>query len=142
MSECIASARASRVARRTAKARPISSNTVPIAAVSMNWRHNGAVNVSSAMPAATVQPVISERAKAVSRGTPSSETVATLALRHLNISANSVGDARCPMVFSGFGKRAKLTPFWSKNENVQCSFGRWRSMIRWNSASEGLNERS
>ena len=108
----------------------------------MSWRHSGAVNVSSAMPAATVQPVMSERANAVSSGTPSSDTVGTLASGTLNISANSVGDARWPMVFSGFGTRAKLTPFWSKNENVQCSFGRWRSMIRWNSASDGLNERS
>ena len=107
-SDCIASARASRVARRTAKARPISSSTVPIAAVSMSWRHSGAVNVSSAMPAATVQPVMSERANAVSSGTPSSDTVGTLASGTLNISANSVGDARCPMVFSGFGHPGEI----------------------------------
>ena len=62
---------------------------------------------------------MSERANAVSSGTPSSDTVVTFASGTLNISANSVGDARWPMVFSGFGTRAKLTPFWSKNDNVQ-----------------------
>ena len=96
----------------------------------MSWRTSGAVSVSSAMPAATVQPVISERAKAVSSGTPSSDTVVTLFSGTLNISANSVGDARWPIVLSGFGRRAKLVPFWSKNENVQRSSGRCRSRMR------------
>ena len=108
----------------------------------MNWRHNGAVNVSSAMPAATVQPVTSERMKAVSSGTPSRDTDAIFASGDFMICAWNAGDASCPTAFSGLGKRAMMTPFWSKNDNVQCSFGRWRSMIRWKSASEGLNERS
>ena len=107
-----------------------------------SWRASGAVSVPSATPAAIVQPVRSERAKAVSSGTPSSDTVGTFASGALHISANSVGEARWPTVFSGFGTRAKLMTFWSKKEKVQASLGRWRSMIRWNSASGGLKERS
>ena len=37
----------------------------------------------------------------------------------LNMTANKLGDAFMPIVVSGFGTRAKLTPFWSKMEIVR-----------------------
>ncbi len=63
------------------------------------------------MPAATVQPETSERVKAVSSGTFSSERVISLASRDLNNSASKVGDAGLPTVSAGLGSRAKFTPF-------------------------------
>ena len=121
----------------------VSSNSPrPTIVVTASRRTSGAVRVSSAMPAATAQPVMSERVKTVSSGTPSSETVGSFASSLLNNSASKDGEARWPSVLSGFGMRAKLTPLRSKNENVQSGPGRWRSMIRWKPSSGGLKEMS
>ena len=63
------------VAMRTAKASPMPSIAMPIAAVSRNERTAGATSVFSAMPVAEIHPVRSEWTNAVSSGTPSSEVV-------------------------------------------------------------------
>ena len=73
-------------------------------------------------------------------GTPSSETVDTVASGLRNISAKSVGEARLPTVSCGFGIRAKLMPSPSKIEIVQSLFGRCLSMMFWNISIGGLNE--
>ena len=73
-------------------------------------------------------------------GTPSSDTVVSVASGLRNISANSVGEARLPMVSCGFGTRAKLVPSPSKIEIVQSWFGRCFSMMAWKMSIGGLNE--
>ena len=59
----------------------------PITLVIARLRHSGPTSELSAMPAATVQPVTEERAKLVISGTPSSETVCTVASGLRSISA-------------------------------------------------------
>src|SRR3979411_2750488 len=105
-------------------------------------RHTGPTSELSAIPAATVQPVSEERAYDVISGTPSSDTVCRVASGLRNISANSNGDARLPMVSCGLGIRAKLTPLPSKIEIVQSSPGRCFSMIVWKIEIGGLKAMS
>ncbi len=73
-------------------------------------------------------------------GTPSSDTVDIVASGLRNISANSVGEARLPMVSCGLGTRAKLVPSPSKIEIVQSWFGRCFSMMSWKISIGGLKE--
>ena len=118
------------LAMRMANPSPIASIAMPIVPVRRNVRTAGAVSVFSAMPAAAVHPVSGERTKAVRSGTPSSDTVRSCPSGAVNMTANSVGDARAPIVVPGFGTRAKLMPFWSKMEIVQSSLSFCCSMIR------------
>src|SRR5664279_2790129 len=116
--------------------------TLPIALVIATLRHNAPTSEPSAMPAATVQPVSEDRAKVVISGTPSSDTVCSVASGLRNISAYKDGDARLPIVSCGFGTRAKLTPSPSKIEIVQSELGRCWLMMAWKISTGGLNEMS
>ena len=73
-------------------------------------------------------------------GTPSSDTVCSVASGARNISAYSVGEARLPIVSCGFGTRAKLMPSPSKIEMVQSSLGRCLLMMAWKISIGGLND--
>ena len=108
-------------------------------AVMASSRHNGAVSAATGVPAAIFHPVNGERRE---RGVelhalPRNGVQLALSSRD-NSDGSSVDEADCPIVCSGLGTRAKLTPLRSKIDMVQSVLGCCWVMMRWNRPSGTL----
>ena len=108
-------------------------------AVMASSRHSGAVSAATGVPATTFHPVSGERVNEVFSATPSRETVvSSFPSSCVSSTESNAGDPGLPMVCSGLGTRAMLTPLRSKIDIVQSSRGRCCWMMCWNISSGGL----